>query len=308
MVELQKNSAAYVEKPNIINICVLAARPKTLSISAVPIITGTILSLDKAVHMKWALACLSLICAFLIQIGINVVNDAMDFKKGADTHERIGPLRITQAGFLSFRQVMAGGLACFACALLMGLPLIWAGGWPLALALFLSVIFGYFYTAGPKPLAYYGLGEVFVMIFFGYVITCSAFFLQTGFVDSTCLLAATQIGLLAAVPLVINNTRDITGDRQVNKWTLSARFGVAFSRVEIIVLTAIAYLLGVLWIYKGFPWAALFPLIALPFIFKNVKAIYINDPSPTYNLFLARSAKGQLLFGLLLCLGFLLSL
>lgn len=286
---------------------VMASRPKTLSLSCVPILTGTVLAIGKTTHMQWILALLALISAFFIQIGINIINDALDFKRGADTEERLGPQRVTQSGLLTYKQVLIGGLLCFAFALLVGIPLAIASGWPLVAALISSVIFGYFYTGGPMPLAYFGLGELFVMIFFGYVITCSAFYLQTGYVDSACLIAATQIGLLAVVPIVINNTRDIISDRKANKWTLSVRFGIRFSRWEIILLTTGAYLIGFLWMGKGFTLMTFLPFLALPFIYQNVRAIWKIDPSPSYNNFLARSAQGQLFFGLLLCIGYALS-
>ncbi len=306
---MQKNSQALNAQPGLsfIKIWVMASRPKTLSLSVVPILTGTILAVGKSLQMNWILAFISLISAFFIQIGINVINDAMDFKKGADTEDRLGPKRVTQSGLLTYKQVLTGGFVCFAFALLCGIPLILAGGWPLAAALLLSLLFGYFYTAGPMPLAYFGLGEIFVMIFFGYVITCSAYFLQTGMVDSICLLAATQIGFLAVVPIVINNTRDINSDRKANKWTLSARFGIRFSRWEIILLTAGAYVIGFFWIVEGFPMMTLMPFFSLPFIYPNVRAIWKTEPSSAYNHFLARSAQEQLTFALLLCFGYGLS-
>jgi 1,4-dihydroxy-2-naphthoate octaprenyltransferase len=305
-----KNSRSMHEQqiPSLVKMWVMASRPKTLSLSCVPIFVGTILAMGKAAHINWIMAIAALVCAFFIQIGINLINDAWDFKRGADTEERIGPQRVTQSGFLTYNQVLNAGVACFAFALLIGTPLVITSGWPLASALILSVIFGYYYTGGPFPLAYFGLGEVFVMIFFGYVITCSAYFLQTGKIDAVCLLAATQIGLLAVIPIVINNTRDIESDRKAHKWTLSARFGIQFSRWEIILLTGGSYLLGFFWLVLGFPMMSLMPFLALPFIYQNVGAVCKTEPSKVYNQFLARSAQGQLFFALLLCMGYGLSL
>lgn len=304
---MQKNSQILTpdQSNSPIKIWWMAARPKTLSLSIVPIIVGTVLASEQ-VQMNWILAALALISAIFIHIGINIINDALDFKRGADTEERLGPQRVTQSGLLSYKQVLNGGFFCFFAALISGIPLMFAAGWPLIFALVLSVLFGYFYTGGPMPLAYFGLGELFVMLFFGYVITCSTYYIQTGFIDSTCFLAATQIGLLAVVPIVINNTRDIITDLKANKQTLSARFGITFSRLEVILLTVAAYLIGLSWIIKEQPMMFLLPLLAIPFIYKNIQAVCKTDPSIAYNQYLARSAQGQLLFALLLCIGFFL--
>ncbi len=300
--------AVQTDTPSKFKILIMAARPKTLSVSAVPIIVGTLLALDKVKSMQWMLAFVALICAFAIQIGINLINDAIDFKKGADDEKRLGPKRVTQAGLLSYEQVLLYGLSFFLFALICGIPLILSAGWPLFWALLTSVIFGYLYTGGPFPLAYLGLGELFVLIFFGYVITCSAFYIQTGFIDSTCLLAATQLGLLAIIPIAINNARDIETDQKVNKKTLSVFFGLTFSRWEITLLTTSAYLLGLIWIVKGYYLMAILPFLATPLTYKNVQAIWLNPPSSLYNDYLARSAQNQLIFAGLLVIGYLSSI
>lgn len=306
---MNRNSQAIKSESELsfFKVWLMAVRPKTLSISCVPIFVGTILAMGETQRINWFLAFCAFLSTILIQMGINIINDALDFKKGADTAERLGPPRVTQSKLLSYHQVLKGGFFCFVLALFCGIPLMIAGGWPLLTALLLSVIFGYLYTGGPAPLAYFGLGELFVMIFFGYVITCSAYYLQTGFIDTHCLLAATQIGLLAIVPIVINNTRDIESDRKANKRTLSVRFGLTFSRWEIALLSAAAYLLGFAWIVKGYPKMALLPFLAFPIIFQNIRAVWQTEPSREYNQYLARSAQSQLLFCLLLAVGYLLS-
>lgn len=306
---MQKNSQAIKSKHDIstFKIWIMAARPKTLTISCVPILVGTLLSAVHVAHINWFLAFCAILSAISIQMGINITNDALDFKKGADTEERLGPQRVTQTGLLTYHQVLSGGLLCFAFGLLCGIPLIMASGWPLMAALLASVILGYFYTGGPMPLAYFGLGEIFVLIFFGYVITCAAYYVQTGLIDPMCLVAATQVGLLAVVPIVINNTRDMASDRKANKRTLSVRFGIAFSRWEIALLSAGAYLIGIYWIFQGYPKMTLLPFLAFPFIFQNIRSVWENDPSPDYNQYLARSAQCQLIFCVLLIAGFLLS-
>ena len=146
---------------------ILAFRPKTLTAALVPVGVGTALPLGLGLGSKPGLAVLALISALFIQIGTNLVNDASDFKKGADTAERIGPKRVTQSGLLSPRTVLAGGLFCFLLAILFGIPLVLSGGWPLVWIGLFSVFAGYAYTAGPFPLAYLGLGDFFVLVFFG---------------------------------------------------------------------------------------------------------------------------------------------
>jgi len=303
---LEPENVIQTNKISQFKIWFLATRPKTLSISCTPIFLGTFLAVAKVDFIHWNLALLALICACSIQIGINLVNDAIDFKKGADREGRLGPLRVTQSGLLSYKQVLRFALVCFLFAILFGIPLILTGGWPLFWALFASIIFGYLYTGGPFPLAYWGLGEVFVLIFFGYVITCSAFYLQTGFVDSACLLGATQIGLLAMITIAINNTRDMSTDLIARKMTLSVRLGLSFSRYGIMILSGLPYLLGLIWMWQRKPLMGVLPFLVFHLIYKNAKAIWENPPSSLYNEYLARSAKNQLLFGVLLITGYLI--
>lgn len=285
---------------------IMAARPKTLMISIIPVLIGTILAKGQPGGINWALAFLTVLVAVLIQTGINMVNDGLDFKSGADNEERLGFKRVTQAGLLTYKQVMTGGLLCFALAFLFGIPLIWAAGWPLLIAIVLSIVFGYLYTGGPYPLGYYGLGELFVFIFFGFVITCSAYYLQTGTLDANVLLASTQIGLLAVIPIVINNTRDIATDLKANKITLSARYGLYFSRWEITLLAAGAYLVGIAWLFLGHPFMTFLQLMSIPFFYYFISKIWTTEPGREYNQYLVMAPLGQLIFCLLLAAGYLL--
>ncbi len=245
----------------------------------------------------------TLLCSLAIQIGTNLVNDALDFKKGADAEGRLGPKRMTQEGLLSFDQVLGVGCLCFGLALLCGIPLMLAGGWPLVFILLASVACGYLYTGGPFPLAYTGVSDLFVLIFFGWVSTDTVYFLQTGEVTFACFLAATQIGLLAIVPHAINNLRDHISDARVNKRTLAVRFGIRFARWEITLLSLIPFIMGLLWLREGYLWMAVLPLFALPAIIRNLQLIWQTEPSVQYNQFLAKSALCQLLFAILLALG-----
>ena len=282
---------------------ILASRPRTLPVSLPPIIIGTALASHQVEHLNWMLAFFALLCSLGIQIGTNLVNDALDFKKGADGPQRLGPLRATQGGLLSFKQVLTAGSLCFFFALLCGIPLVFAGGWPLALILILSVACGYLYTGGPWPLAYTGISDFFVLLFFGWVSTGTVYYLLTDKVDFPCFLAATQIGLLAIVPHAINNLRDHVSDALVHKKTLAVRFGQNFARREITVLSMLPFMLGLLWIVEGSIWMSVLPLFVLPLVIRNLKAIWQTEPSPLYNEFLAKSALCQLFFGCLLAAG-----
>ena len=284
----------------------LAARPKTLPISFVPILVGTLLAKGVTETIDWTLASLALLCSVAIQIGTNLVNDALDFKKGSDTDARLGPKRITQSGLLSFKQVLQGGFFCFALALLFGIPLILKGGIPFLVVLILSVVSGYIYTGGPWPLAYHGMGELFVFLFYGIVSTSSVYYLQTGFVDFSCLLAASQIGLLACVPIAINNLRDIGSDLDANKRTLAVCFGKKSARIEISFFIITPFIIGLLWFEWGNPLMALLPLLTLPMAVQNAKLIWQVEPSIQYNSFLGASVLNMILFGAFLTTGFLL--
>src|SRR5882724_10093076 len=212
----------------------LAARPKTLAAAVTPVLVGTALARDGAMAIHWSSFAFALLGSVLIQIGTNYVNDALDFKKGADTDTRLGPLRVTQAGLLSADAVLRGAYVCFVLAALCGIPLIVRGGWPIAVIGVASIIAAYAYTGGPYPLAYHGLGEIFVMVLFGFVAVCGSFYLQRLALDQTAWIGGLAVGALAVVILAINNLRDIDNDRASNKRTLAARFGPRFASAEII--------------------------------------------------------------------------
>lgn len=282
----------------------LAFRPKTLTAALVPCVAGT--ALVKAIGLSWDgwVLFYALMASFLIQIGTNLVNDAVDFKKGADTEKRIGPQRITQAGILSANQVMLLGSLCFLLAVLCGVPLVLKGGWVIVAIGIASVLMGYSYTAGPFPLAYLGLGDLFVIIFFGLLAVMGIVFLNTGEWMAEAFVLGLQIGLHATVLIAINNLRDHSGDRLVNKKTLAVRFGVKFSRWEIAALSFLPFVLNLYWWFEGYKIAAIVSLLAIPLAVKITKNVFNTEPSPVYNKFLGQAAGLHLVFGLLIALGF----
>lgn len=209
---------------------ILAARPKTLSAAIVPVMMAAALAWPRI--DRFLLAC-ALVGAVLIQIATNFINDALDFKKGADTGERLGPLRVTQAGLLGASAVMRGAVICLLGAALCGVPLILRGGWPLLLIGLASMAMAYAYTGGPYPLAYHGLGELFVVVFFGLIAVGGTYYVLTLRWTLDALLAGLAAGCLATVLLVINNLRDVESDRRAAKKTLAVRLGESFARFEV---------------------------------------------------------------------------
>lgn len=282
----------------------LAARPKTLVLVIVPILTGTALGLRFTQHVSWLLLFSALCCGVFIQIAVNLINDALDFKKGADQADRLGPERMTQQGFLSYREVLYGGYGCIVAAFICGLPLMIYEGPYFFLLIAIAGLLAYGYTGGPFPLAYYGLGELFVIIFFGIIGTLVGFYLQTKSFMNSAMLAGFQIGLLAAAVNAINNLRDIEGDARVNKKTMAVRFGATFARFEITLLILLPYFLNLLWSDQGFYKAGVFPLVTMPLGFTLVRCIWYYEPSKIYNTFLGMAALLNLLFGLFLSIGF----
>lgn len=282
----------------------LAARPKTLTAALAPVMVASFLALGQGAAVNWGLSIAALISSLLIQVATNLVNDAMDFKKGADTNTRIGPVRVTQQGLLRPQQVLWMGFALFGLAFLFSLPLIYQGGWVIALTIVLSILSGYLYTSGPFPLAYHGLGDIFVVIFFGLVSTSAIYYIQTLTFDVHALIAGLQVGLLCTVLIAINNLRDRAEDAKVNKNTLAVRFGVTFARSEIAFVALLPFALSLYWYQTGFYTAALLPWAFFPFAMRLIRNIWNTPPGPLYNSFLAHAALLHLMFSLFLCVGF----
>ncbi|MGZ6439485.1 MAG: 1,4-dihydroxy-2-naphthoate octaprenyltransferase [Pseudobdellovibrionaceae bacterium] len=284
----------------------MAFRPKTLTACVVPIVGAS--TLVRALHLvvDGEVVALALLASFFIQIGTNLVNDAVDFKKGADTEKRLGPQRVTQSGLLSYKQVMAGAGICFLFALACGVPLVLKGGSAILIIGILSVLMGYAYTMGPLPLAYFGLGDLFVILFFGLIAVMGTFFLHTQQWNFQAFWLGLQIGFHATVLIAINNLRDADQDRLVNKKTLAVRMGKSFACYEIAVLCLVPFAMNYYWWTVGFKGAFLAPLLTLPLALLIIKNIFQTEPSSVYNRYLGQAAFLHLAFGSLLSLGFYL--
>lgn len=284
---------------------ILAARPRTLGAAVVPVVAGAALAAGTGAFDMVATS-LIMICAVLIQIATNFFNDAIDHAKGADTADRIGPVRVTSAGLLSARAVLTMGFIMLILAVLFSLPLVLRGGWPILALGAVSLLLTYAYTGGPLPLAYLGLGELFVIIFFGLASVAGTFYLNTLEISVSALLAGLQIGLHSSVLLAVNNLRDIDGDRAVGKMTLAARFGMNFARRENAALVLAPFVLGVLWLPLGYLWVFLIPLVTLPSAWWLARACLAASPGREVNQLLAQAAALHAAFGLCLAVGFLL--
>lgn len=282
----------------------LAFRPKTLTAALVPCLVATAWIFNSGKNLDWPSFAFALASAFCIQIATNLLNDAVDFKKGADTAKRIGPRRITQAGILSARTVLALGGVFLGAAILFGLPLLFRGGSPILIIGLCSAFLAYGYTGGPFPLAYLGLGDLFVVLFFGVIAVMGMSYLHFLSWDFQSLWLGLQIGFHAAVLIAINNLRDVETDALVGKKTLAVRWGKSAYKKEIYFLIWLPYLMNVYWIFEGAVGAALFPLLTLPLAIQLTKNISQTDSGPMYNIFLGKAALIHLLFGVLMSAGF----
>ena len=284
---------------------ILAARPRTLGAALIPVVAGGALAISISAFDPLVSA-LVLASAVLIQIATNFFNDAIDHVKGADTAGRLGPTRVTSAGLLPARRVITGAFLTLALAALFALPLVLRGGGIILLVGLLSLLFAYAYTGGPFPLAYLGLGEIFVILFFGLIAVAGTFYLNTLAFSVAAILAGLQIGLHSSVLLAVNNLRDLETDRAANKKTLAARFGLNFARRENAALVIAPFILGLAWLPLGYLWAFLLPLITLPLAWWLARACLTATPDRQVNQLLAQAAALHAAFGLLLALAFLL--
>ena len=281
---------------------ILAARPATLTAAFAPVAVGTACAW-RVDAFRWDAALAALAGAFLIQIATNFANDMYDFEKGADTEERLGPVRAAQAGLLTARQLRRGIAVTFALALGVGVYLTWLAG-PVVVAIGLSsMAAGLAYTGGPFPLAYNGLGDVFVMVFFGFVAVCGTTFVQALYVPDLAWVAAIPIGVLATAILAVNNVRDFEGDEKAGKRTVVVRFGRKAGVVEYAVLLFLAYVIPVAMLSLRFasPWVCL-PLLTLPRGARLLRSVSA-DRGAVLNRTLAGTAQLLSVYGILFALG-----
>lgn len=279
-----------------------AIRPRTLSIAVAPVAVGTALALAAGSSLAWLPMLAALLCALLIQVGTNLHNDAADFERGGDGPERIGPLRVTAAGWASAASVRRAALMSFSGALLLGVYLVQVGGWPILAIGVASLAAGWAYSGGPRPISHTACGEVFVLAFFGIFAVFGSCWLQGVNGGLGALLAGTVVGLPAAAVLLVNNYRDLDSDLRTGRRTLAAILGPA--RVQpayaAFMLLPLALLLPLE--FAGYRGAAA-GLLVLPLFLREIRRLKRTPRGPELNLRLADTARAGFLLNAALALG-----
>lgn len=292
--------------PSSLHAWILASRPRTLPAAAAPVFLGTGLAAGRDAFAPLP-ALAALLGALLIQVGTNLANDYYDHLRGGDTPDRIGPVRVTQAGLLPPKTVRNGTFLVLGLALLVGVYLVWVGGMPILILGLASLVCAVAYTGGPFPLAYHGLGDLFVFLFFGLAAVGGTYWVQAMAFGPQVLLAGAGMGALNTAILVVNNLRDLDTDARAGKRTLSVRLGVAGTRFEFLFLVVMGFmapLVGLVF-YGWSPWVLL-SFGALPLLLGPLQVVMAHtsrsDPA-TLIPPLGRTAQAAGLYGVLLGLG-----
>jgi 1,4-dihydroxy-2-naphthoate octaprenyltransferase len=283
---------------------ILAARPKTLLAAFAPVSIGATLALSDGQFQLWPLLG-ALLCAISVQIGTNFCNDYCDFFQGADTEDRKGPTRAVQAGLISPRAMLVATILMFTITGLASWLLYLRAGWPFLVLGVFSISFGVLYTAGRFSLAYLGIADPFVLIFFGPVAVAGTYYVQALQFDWSTVIAGLAPGLIATGLLVVNNLRDIDEDRQANKRTLAVRFGAAFSRYQYTACIVLAAIVPVVFgAMKNNWWPSLASLVILPSAIV-ISKVWRND-GVALRPCLGMTAGLLLLYTVLFCVGLLI--
>ncbi len=289
------------DAPDPLRTWIAAARLRTLPAAVVPVVVGTACAAAfRGVALGPALAALA--GALAIQIGTNFANDVFDAERGADGPDRIGPLRAVAAGLISPGAMKRAMIAAFGVATLLGVYLAAVAGWPVIAIGVASVISGIAYTGGPWPLGYHGLGDLFVLVFFGFVAVCGTAFVQLGRVPDLAIAASVPVGALATAILVVNNLRDRATDERAGKRTLAVRLGRRGALIEYTALVAVAYAVPAV-LAAGGRLAVALPLLSAPIGALRVRALIAAADGPAFNHCLATTAQLLLLFGGLFAAG-----
>ena len=302
IIPIMKN----LDKPAHQNPWLLAIRPKTLPAAAAPVIVGSALAFaDRGFRIWPSIACL--LTALLLQIGSNLANDVYDYEKGADDVQRLGPMRVTQAGILTPKQVKQGMWVVFGFSAVIGITLVYQGGWLILWLGLAAVISAIAYTGGPFPLGYHGLGDLFVFVFFGLVATAGTYYLQIGSVQPNVWWIAAVMGFLTVNILVVNNLRDLESDQRVQKKTLAVRLGERGARGQYMLLMTLSYGIPaiLLWFEKITPWVLL-TWLSIPSAFHWIRFVSKNS-GKMLNKALAGTGKLELIFAVLLAMGMIFS-
>ncbi len=289
-----------------VHIWIDASRPQTLWAAVAPVVMGTALAFsDGLVH--WPAALCALISAVLIQTGTNYSNDYYDYLKGTDNQDRIGPQRATQSGLVAPNVMRRAFIIAFSMAFFAGIFLIFRGGWPVLIIGILSILFGILYTGGPYPLGYHGLGDVFVLLFFGPVAVGGTYYVQTLELTNIAVYAGFSTGLLSVAILTVNNLRDSTTDQQSGKKTLTVRFGDTFARILYCGSVTTACLIPAVLVY--FTGTHYYSLIAMGtplFMLPSIRMMLNREAGVVLNKVLAATGKLLILYSIIFSAGWLI--
>lgn len=292
-------NAAAVE-PGSLAAWVLAIRPHTLTVSLAPVLVGSGIAVTRG-SFDAAAAGLALLGALLLQISSNLANDVFDFRSGADNADRKGPPRAAQQGLLTEGQLFAGLGVSMVGAFGVGMLLVQIGGWPILAIGLAGMVSAVAYTAGPYPLGYHGLGDLFVYLFFGLAAVAGTTYVQTGVWDALALALSVPIGGIAAAVLSVNNLRDLETDAPAGKRTMAVRLGERGGRWWYACELYAGYLVvGLLILTRALPLHAALILLSLPHAARTTRTVVSHSDGPTLNRMLGSTAKLQLLFAVLL--------
>ncbi|HEY9724555.1 MAG TPA: 1,4-dihydroxy-2-naphthoate polyprenyltransferase [Oscillatoriaceae cyanobacterium] len=281
-----------------------ASRPKTLPAAIAPVVVGTAIA-HKLGGFAAGPALAALLGALLLQIGANFANDYFDWKQGADTAERQGPMRVTQAGLVSPSQILTATAITFGLATLTGVYLTLVAGWPIVVLGLASILAAIAYTGGPFPLGYRGLGEVTVFVFFGLAAVMGTVYVQVHSLAPLAAWLSVPMGALSAAILVVNNLRDRHTDAQCGKRTIAVRFGGEFTRSLYVALLTLAFGLPCVLVALGLlDRGAFIALLALPLAVPPLKTVLAAE-GPVLNGALAGTARLLAGYALALALGLL---
>ena len=279
-----------------------AIRPRTLSIAATPVVLGSALAWAGGASPLWPVLFATLACALLIQVGTNLHNDVADFERGTDRSDRVGPLRVTAAGWVQPGSVRMAARASFGLALLLGLYLVVEGGWPILLAGLASLVAGWSYSGGARPISHTAWGEVFVLVFFGLVAVAGSHWLQQGDALVDALLGGAIVGLPAAAVLLVNNFRDVETDLRSGRRTLAARLGDAGSQRAYAAMVLLPLALTGVLAWHGRPGVLLVALV-MPYAWSLLPRMKRSAGGAALNVLLGATARLGLMLGVLLSVG-----
>ena len=286
-------------------IWVMAARVRTLPAAIAPVLVGTSLALG-ADHFHPLAFLAALLGAIFIQVGTNLSNDYSDARRGADTEDRLGPVRVTAGGLVPPSQVLLATYVTFGLAVACGAYLVAVAGWELVAVGAASILAGVLYTGGPRPYGYEGLGEVFVFLFFGIVAVAGSYFVQVQHLPWEAFVCAVPVGLLASAILVVNNVRDLETDRRAGKRTLAVRLGRERTRLLYTAMIAGAFVTAPLpWAFGSMTAWLFLSWLAIPLALGVVRVVRTRTDGPALNGALAKTGATQLVFCLLYSAGIL---